>query len=49
MDNAPPADSMPTAVPRILAIDPGTRYMGVAVLEGTELIYYSPYEPPLNC
>jgi len=40
---------MPTAVPRILAIDPGTRYMGVAVLEGTELIYYSPYEPPLNC
>lgn len=26
--------------PRILAIDPGTRYMGVAVLDGPELLYY---------
>jgi len=26
--------------PRILAIDPGTRYMGYAVLEGTELLYH---------
>jgi Holliday junction resolvasome RuvABC endonuclease subunit len=26
--------------PRILAVDPGTRHMGIAVLEGTELIYY---------
>jgi len=26
--------------PRILAIDPGTRYMGIAILDGSELIYY---------
>lgn len=26
--------------PRILAIDPGTRYMGVAVLDGPRLLYY---------
>ena len=26
---------------RILAIDPGTRYMGFAVLEGQELVYYA--------
>ncbi len=25
---------------RVLAVDPGTRYMGVAVLDGTDLIYY---------
>jgi Holliday junction resolvasome RuvABC endonuclease subunit len=25
---------------RVLAIDPGTRYMGVAVLDGTKLAYY---------
>ncbi len=26
--------------PRILAIDPGTRHMGVAVIQGDELLYY---------
>lgn len=26
---------------RILAIDPGTRYMGVAVLQGHDLLYYT--------
>lgn len=31
---------MPNDPLRILAIDPGTRYMGVAVLEGSELIHY---------
>lgn len=32
---------MPTHRPfRILAIDPGTRYMGVAVLDGNDLLYY---------
>jgi len=31
---------MPNNERRILAIDPGTRYMGIAVLEGSELIYY---------
>lgn len=32
---------MSTNTPRILAIDPGTRHMGVAVLAGPELIYYA--------
>jgi Holliday junction resolvasome RuvABC endonuclease subunit len=27
--------------PRVLGIDPGTRLMGVAMLEGTQLIYYA--------
>src|SRR5438876_9828032 len=31
----------PTTAPRILAIDPGTREMGVAVLDGSELEYYA--------
>ncbi len=31
---------MAGGVPRILAIDPGTRYMGVAVLQGRDLIHY---------
>lgn len=31
---------MPHAAPRILALDPGTRYMGVAVIEPPELIYF---------
>lgn len=31
---------MPTSGTRILAIDPGTRYMGVVVLERNELIHY---------
>ena len=25
---------------RVLAIDPGTHYIGVAVLDGTKLVYY---------
>src|SRR5437867_4923997 len=28
------------ATPRILAIDPGTCFMGVAILEGPQLMYY---------
>jgi len=31
---------MPNTKARILAIDPGTRYMGVAVMENGELLYY---------
>jgi Holliday junction resolvasome RuvABC endonuclease subunit len=31
---------MPTPPHRILALDPGTREMGVVVLEGTGLLYY---------
>lgn len=31
---------MATPAHRILAIDPGTRYMGLAVLDGDELVYY---------
>ena len=31
---------MATEQLRILAVDPGTRFMGVAVLEGSDLIYY---------
>jgi Holliday junction resolvasome RuvABC endonuclease subunit len=27
-------------VPRILAVDPGTQYLGVAVLEGEEILWY---------
>ncbi len=28
-------------LPRILAIDPGTRQMGIVVLQGNDLLYYS--------
>ncbi len=31
---------MSTKTPRILAIDPGTRHMGVAVIHGDDLLYY---------
>lgn len=31
---------MPRHPPRILAVDPGTRQMGIAVLDGRDLIYY---------
>src|SRR5262245_60647964 len=32
--------ALKTGVPRVLAFDPGTSLMGVAVLEGTDLLYY---------
>lgn len=32
---------MSKETPRILAVDPGTRYMGVAILDGSELVYYA--------
>lgn len=32
---------MPTKPPTILALDPGTKEIGVAVLSGTELCYYA--------
>ncbi len=35
-----PRTVMSKTPPRILAIDPGTRYMGVAVLDGPRLLYY---------
>ena len=31
---------MPSPAPRILALDPGTRKMGVALLEGERLVYH---------
>jgi len=37
----PPVLPLPSApAPRILAIDPGCRYLGVAVLEGNALVYW---------
>ena len=33
---------------RILAIDPGTHYIGVAVLDGTKLVYYGVKTLPLK-
>ncbi len=32
---------MSKKLPRILAIDPGTRQMGIVVLQGNDLLYYS--------
>jgi RNase H-fold protein (predicted Holliday junction resolvase) len=32
---------MPQNKKRILAIDPGTRHMGVALLDGDKLIYHA--------
>jgi len=32
---------MPHQNPRILAIDPGTKEIGIAVLDGAELVYYA--------
>jgi Holliday junction resolvasome RuvABC endonuclease subunit len=41
--------SLPTTPLRILALDPGTREMGYAVLESTDLLYFGVHTFPHRC